>query len=83
VRAGMWRIQRAQEGAKVRRVLESDWKLRKLPFQGSGREQAYQWVEHLSKPNLILFLRAVSSNMTCCSSGKRNTASSILAPEHF
>src|SRR6266702_2574643 len=38
------------EGAKVRRVLESDWKLRKLPFQGSGREQAYQWVEHLSKP---------------------------------
>src|SRR6266702_2389580 len=35
------------EGAKV---LESDWKLRKLPFQGSGRKQAYQWVEHLSKP---------------------------------
>jgi len=70
-------------GCKGAKVLESDWKLRKLPFQGSGREQAYQWVEHLSKPNLILFLRAVSSNMTCCSSGKRNTASSILAPEHF
>ncbi len=35
---------------KVRRVLESNWKLQKLPFQGSGREQAYQWVKHLSKP---------------------------------
>jgi len=46
----MWHIQRAQEGAKVQRVLESDWKLQKLPFQGSGRKQAYQWVKHLSKP---------------------------------
>ena len=57
VHAGMRRIQRAQEGGEVQRVLESDWKLRKLPFQGSGREQAYQHISDIAPP-LALALRS-------------------------
>ena len=39
VHAGMWHIQRTQEGREVQRVLESDWQLQNCLFRAQGESR--------------------------------------------